>query len=164
MDQPDQITRDVLAIDVGLRFGLARVEATTGRILWQRSQHVSDRAALKRYAWGLLNSPECLGVGALVAEGGGDLAAVWSRTCQRRDLPIQLVNAELWRAELLYHREQTSGRVAKDIAVQLATRVLDWSDARPASPINNDAAEAVLLGIWYAWRQGWLANPDEIFR
>jgi hypothetical protein len=145
---------DLLAVDVGLRFGLARIEAGTGRIMWHRSQHVADRAALKRAIWGLLVQ-EREGLGGLVIEGGGPLAAAWASAAVKRSLGVEQVGAEAWRADMLYGREQRSGAEAKRHAVKQARELLAAQGTRALSGFMDDAAEAILLGVWAGRRRGW---------
>lgn len=141
---------DLLAVDAGLRFGLARIEASSGRVCWHRSQHVANRAALKRLIWGQLTQQ--VGLGAVVIEGGGPLAQLWANEALKRGLEVEQVSAEQWREDMLYSREQRSGLDAKRHAVRLARQVIEAQGAGLAVELGDDAAEAILLGVW-AWRR-----------
>jgi hypothetical protein len=152
----------LLAVDLGLRSGLARFGAD-GRLLWYRSQNFGTHARLKRAVPAVLQDAAPLAW--LVLEGGGPIADVWEREALRRALPVLRVAAEDWRHRLLYAREQRSGPQAKDAADGLARRVIDWSHAPRPTSLRHDAAEAILLGLWGALEVGWLPQvPPEVRR
>ena len=94
----------------------------------------------------------------LVIEGGGALARPWQDEADSRNLAIEWVSAEEWRALFLYAREQRSGEQAKRTADALARRVIEWSVARRPTSLRHDAAEAILIGLWGALRLGWLPH------
>jgi hypothetical protein len=82
---PDRVMASLLAVDFGLRTGLA-LYGPDGRLLWCRSQHFATRAALRRGAHGLLDaSPN---VAHLVLEGGGPIADIWSREVEHRGIAV----------------------------------------------------------------------------
>jgi hypothetical protein len=58
----------------------------------------------------------------LILEGGGDLAVIWQKQAARRQIAVQTISAEQWRADLLLDREQRRGLQAKDKADRLARR------------------------------------------
>lgn len=148
----------LLAVDAGLRAGLAAY-SRQGRLLWQRSLHLADIAALKRYVRGLLHELPELQV--LVLEGGGAVARVWENAAAKRGLRLLICSAEEWRAELLHPREQRSGADAKNTALRLARKVMARSGLpRPAS-LRHDAAEAVLAGFFALRRLGWERGKAE---
>jgi hypothetical protein len=101
----------------------------------------------------------------LVLEGGGTLADIWCREAARRGIPVRQISAEVWRRQFLYPREQRRGVQAKDSASDLARHVIAWSQARRPTSLRNDAAEAILIGLWGALEVGWLERlPDELRR
>ncbi|RKH15232.1 hypothetical protein D7V97_00725 [Corallococcus sp. CA053C] len=152
----------LLAVDLGLRSGLARFGAD-GRLHWYRSQNFGTHARLKRAVPAVIHDASPLAW--LVLEGGGPIADVWEREASRRALPVLRVAAEDWRSRLLYAREQRSGPQAKDAADGLARRVIEWSRAPRPTSLRHDAAEAILLGLWAALEVGWLAQvPAEVRR
>ncbi|NOK13350.1 hypothetical protein [Corallococcus exercitus] len=152
----------LLAVDLGLRSGLARFGAD-GRLRWYRSQNFGTHARLKRAVPAVLQDASPLAW--LVLEGGGPIADIWEREALRRALPVLRVAAEDWRHRLLYAREQRNGSLAKDAADGLARRVIDWSHAPRPTSLRHDAAEAILLGLWGALEVGWLAQvPAEVRR
>ncbi len=151
----------LLAIDLGLRSGLA-CYGVDGRLRWYRSQNFGSRQRLRRAAESILGElPE---VTDLVLEGGGDLADLWQKQALRRNIAVQIVSAEQWRADLLLNREQRRGLQAKDKADSLARRVIEWSGAQRPTALRHDAAEAILVGLWAAWRLGWLAELPAALR
>ncbi len=155
-------TNCLLAVDVGLRTGLALYGAD-GRLQWYRSHHFPRVGSLKRHAYGLLN--ELMPLSWLVLEGGGPAADVWIRDAQRRGVDVLQTQAQTWRAVLLYTREQRSGELAKARAIELARRIIDWSGAPRPTSLRHDTAEAICVGLWGVLQVGLLeAMPSELGR
>ena len=143
----------LLAVDVGLRTGLARF-GPDGRLGWYRSQHFGSAAALRRGVPGVLAAADPLD--RLVLEGGGPLADVWAKAAERRGLAVVQVPAETWRRVLLLDRQQRTGEAAKRAADALARRIVAWSGAPRPTSLRHDAAEAIAVGFWGALDAGWL--------
>lgn len=155
-------SQGLLAVDLGVRTGLA-LFGEDGRLRWYRSQNFGSAARLKRAVHGLLNGVPALA--AVVVEGGGPLARLWERESTRRGLAFRQLSAEVWRAALLYPREQRSGAQAKHRAEALARRVIEWSQAPRPTALRHDSAEAILIGLWGVLELGWLgALPPELRR
>jgi hypothetical protein len=133
---------DLLAVDLGVRSGLARY-GPDGRLRWYRSHNFGSATRLRRAVPAMLD-----GVRYLVVEGGGTLAGIWAAEADARGIDVRWVSAETWRAAFLYPREQRSGEVAKRSADELARQVIDWSGVRRPSSLRHDAAEAILIGLW----------------
>ena len=149
----------LLAVDVGVRMGLA-LYADDARLRWYRSQNLGSAVRLRRAVPALLAE---YAVTDVVAEGGGPLAEVWRRECERQGVRYLRVSAEEWRAELLLPREQRNGVEAKRTAGLLARRVIEWSGAPRPTSLRHDAAEAILVGLWGVVQLGWLrALPREL--
>jgi hypothetical protein len=149
----------LLAVDVGLRTGLA-LFGNDGRIRWARSQNLGAISRLRRAAPAILDqTPD---VSWLILEGGGALVDIWQREGQRRQVAVRIVSAEEWRGDLLYARQQRSGEQAKRTADALARRVLAWSGCSQPKTLRHDAAEAILVGLWWAGQLGWIATPQQI--
>lgn len=153
---PPRERRCVLAVDLGLSTGLALYNEA-GRLCWHRSQHYADAAALRRAVHSLLGKIE--GLTHVCVEGGGPLAVIWERESNRRGIQFVLLAAETWRTRLLLDREQRSGPQAKRRATDLARRVIEWSGAMRPKVLRHDAAEAILIGLWFVLERGWLARP-----
>lgn len=98
----------------------------------------------------------------LVLEGGGHLADIWKREGVKRQLQIRQISAEQWRRQLLYPRQQRSGAGAKVHATELARRIIGWSNARRPTSLRDDAAEAILVGLWGVLEVGWLTQLPEV--
>lgn len=95
----------------------------------------------------------------LVLEGGGDLADVWMREAERRDVTVRVIGAERWRKVLLLPREQRHGADAKAAADGLARAVIGWSGAKaPTGALRHDVAEAIAIGLWGVLDAGWLSE------
>lgn len=129
-----------------------------------RSQNLGSRARLKRAAYTLLRENPSLD--RLVLEGGGGLAELWTTVGQKRGLRVRVVDAEMWRRDLLLSREQRSGAQAKEAADDLARKIIAWSEApSPKGTLKHDAAEAICVGLWGCVQAGWLAEvPPEVRR
>ena len=154
---------NVLAVDLGLRCGLACLEVGQGdappRLLWYRSTHFGTirqmKAAIHRLV--LEASPLVL----LVAEGDRQLAQPWLRSAEKRGARAVALSAERWRKGSLLIREQRSGRDAKRAADRLAREIIHASGLPAAHSLRHDAAEAIVLGHWAASRVDELLKVEE---
>ena len=154
--------RTLLAVDVGLKTGLA-LYGQDGRLRWYRSHNFGSTTRLRRGVRGVLE--ELPHLAWLVLEGGGRLADIWSREADRRGIPVRRVSAEAWRRQFLYAREQRTGPRAKGNAEDIARRVIAWSQARRPTSLRDDAAEAILVGLWGVLEVRWLDHlPEELHR
>jgi len=151
----------LLAVDLGVKTGLA-LYGQDGRLLWYRSQNFGTAERLRRGVRGVLDTLPHLAW--LVLEGGGPLAEIWRREATRRQVPVRQISAEAWRRQFLYAREQRSGVQAKESATDLARRVIIWSGARRPTSLRDDAAEAILIGLWGTLEVGWLGHLPEAVR
>lgn len=160
MTDPEAARHNLLAVDLGVRTGLA-LFGGDGRLRWYRSQNFGTRGRLKRALPGLLAD----GAPAyVVLEGGGDLAAMWTHAAESRGIGVVRVQAHDWRQQLLYQREQRSGADAKAHADTLARRVIAWSGAAKPTSLRHDAAEAILVGLWGLIEIGWLDGLPDVLR
>ncbi|MEO0558467.1 MAG: hypothetical protein AAF170_09815 [Bacteroidota bacterium] len=152
----------LLAVDLGLRTGFA-FYGRDGRLLSYRSQNLGSRSRLKRAASSMLHQAQ--GVERLILEGGGDLAEVWVREGERRDMSVRVIGAERWRKALLLPREQRHGADAKAAADGLARAVIAWSGAKaPTGALRHDVAEAIAIGLWGVLEARWLNEIPEPIR
>jgi len=144
----------LLAVDLGLRTGLA-LYGPSGRLSWYRSHNLGSSSRLRRAADRILAEarPE-----VVVVEGDRDLGRIWQRSAERRDIRFRVVAPEVWRERLLIPRQRRSGQDAKKVALGLARRVISWSGAPGAKSLNDDAAEAILIGLWGVIEEGWLES------
>jgi len=153
-------SRRLLAVDVGLRAGLA-IYAGDGRLEGYRSTNFGSQARLKRGVYGVMR--EIRDLEEVVVEGGGPIADPWLREIERRGLRGVRVDAGVWRERLLLPRDRRSGVDAKEQADVVARRVIEWSGASRPTSLRHDAAEAILVGLWGVLRAGWLPEvPREI--
>jgi hypothetical protein len=87
----------------------------------------------------------------------------WAKAAERFGARTLFVSAEQWRPRLLLPREQHNGVEAKHFADRLSRRVIAWSGAKAPTSLNDDAAEAILIGLWGVLEVGWLpALPAEL--
>lgn len=157
-DAEDDPKEKLLAIDLGLRAGLA-LFGWDGRLLWARSHNFGARSRVRKGVGGILDQID--GLTWVYVEGDRSLGDLWRREALRRDIGVRSMGAEVWRARLLLPREQRSGGDAKDAAGILARRVFAWSGLSPPTSLRHDAAEATLIGLFGVLEQGWLdALPD----
>jgi hypothetical protein len=151
----------LLAVDIGLKTGLALYDRD-GRLCWYRSHRFAKPAPLRRAIRGWLDGlPHLVW---LVLEGGGPVAELWLREAGRRHLAVRQIGAEAWRQQLLYAREQRRGAQAKQHATGLARRVIAWSQAPRPTSLRDDAAEAILVGLWGVLEVGWLSQLPDVLR
>lgn len=139
---------NILAVDLGLRCGLARF-AADGVLDAYRSTHFSNRAALKRAVAGILHEHQP--VALLVLEGDAALAAIWSKAAAKLPDPprVLVVSAEDWRPTVLLDRHQRSGADAKRHADTRAHELIEEGRApRPKGALRHDVAEAICMGAW----------------
>lgn len=153
--------RFLLAIDVGLKTGLALFN-DEGRLRWYRSHHFANNSALRRCVFRTLREIDDLA--ALYIEGGGDLSDLWEREAGRLNVVVRRIGAETWRNDLLYSRDQRSGKQAKRKADEIARKVIAWSNAPRPTSLRHDAAEAILIGLWGVHDAGWLKELPLEFR
>lgn len=153
MDQIAPPGECLLAVDVGLRTGLAMYRRD-GRLLWYRSQHFADAAALRRAVRRLLGEHEEVVV--ICIEGGGRFGEIWERAASARGITTRQVAAETWRGRLLFDRDQRDAKQAKRKAGDVARRVIEWSAAARPTALRHDTAEAILIGLWGVLDARWL--------
>ena len=152
-------SRRLLAVDLGVRTGFAIYE-DDGGLLSYRSQNFGSAARLKRAIPSILR--DIPGLAILVIEGGGPLAQAWDREAERLGVDVRHISADEWRADLLHAREQRSGVQAKRVADAMARRVIVASSAPRPTSLRHDAAEAILIGLWAAVREGWATPPSDM--
>lgn len=154
----EQLRRHLLAVDAGIRTGLALFD-DRGGLIWYRSHNMGSKTTLRKAIFNILNAiPE---LEFLVIEGGGPLAESWAKEADRRGISIIRTDAGVWRHDLLYDRQQRSGIQAKQTAIKKAKAFIRNSSAPSANPPTHDAAEAILAGIWGCYKTGWISNlPD----
>jgi len=140
------LTERLLAIDLGLRTGLACFD-DQGLLRWYRSHNFGRASRLRRAVHQLLREHHTLTW--LVLEGDRSLAEIWTREAQRRDIQTRMVAPETWRAALMPPRQRRSGSDAKRHADTLARQlIVEHGAPKPTGPLRHDAAEAILIGHW----------------
>ena len=150
-------TKYLLAVDLGFKSGLA-IYADTGWLVDYRSTNFGSRARLKKATYGVLRQID--GLAHVIAEGDTNLGELWRQDTLKLGASFELINAELWREDLLFKRHRRSGQDAKSRADTLARQIIDWSGAARPTSLKHDAAEAILIGFWAVLKLGWLEdNP-----
>lgn len=154
-------TRSLLAVDIGIKTGLA-LFGDKGRLIWYRSHNFGTASRLRRAAKSLLDGIPDLTW--LVLEGGGPLADIWENEALRRNIAVHRISAEVWRHAFLYQREQKSGTQAKQSAKELARLVIHWSEVSRPTSLRHDTAEAIMIGLWGTLHVGLLEQLPESLR
>ena len=153
----DKQTPTLLAVDLGLRSGLAQY-GRDGRLLKYRSTHFGSLKSLKKGIPGIFKS---LGpIQHIVVEGDRNLGDIWKKCADYHGCQFQAVSAEKWRGQFLLPRKQLNRKVAKAEAAVLARKIIRWSGLDRPTSLRHDAAEAILVGLWAVLEFGWLDhNP-----
>ena len=155
------MTERILAVDLGLRCGLA-VWTSEGRLESWRSTRFARPGQARRAVDGIVGEIDQLV--AIVLEGDRLLARPWQRAAERRAVEHRTIGAETWRRDVLYPRERRSSRVAKDAADSLARAAIDRYADHRSPTLRHDAAEAILVGAWEAANRGWIPAPQQALR
>jgi hypothetical protein len=143
----------LLSVDVGVKTGLA-LYSDQVRLLWYRSHNYGNKQRLKQDAANLIN--DLPGLSCLVIEGGGEIGALWIKEAARRHIPVIQTYAEEWRNDLFDLRDRRHGWSAKQHAVALAGEIIDRYGDKKVTSLNDDCAEAILIGYWALLRLKWL--------
>ncbi len=136
----------VLAIDLGLRHGLAWFDSS-GELIAYRSTRFSKKRVLKQKVYGILGEIE--GVTHIVTEGDRQLASYWHGAARKLGILVLAVAPEVWRSQMLKPREQRSGVDAKAAAIAYAVEVAKSSGVLKSTPMRDDEAEAIMIGLWF---------------
>jgi len=151
----------LLAVDLGVKTGFA-LYGSDSRLLWFRSQNFGNVARLRKAIPGLLSHDDELRF--LVIEGGGPLLKIWTREAIRKNIDIINIMAQTWRRDIMLQREQKRSKATKINAVAYARRVIDSLAVNRATSLNDDAAEAILIGLWGMMKVGWVRDIDDILK
>ena len=143
---PAQPGAIVLAIDVGLKAGLAWFTAE-GELIRARSTRFANRTVLKKALPSIWT--EQPGVTQVVLEGQGEIADIFRKSAERASLSVQQFSAEQWRADMLLPRQQRSGKQAKANAETIALQIARACGRPPKCAYDDDASEAILFGLWF---------------
>ena len=140
----------LLSVDLGVRTGWALFD-TDGRLCRLESRNFGSVSKMKSGIPTIVKAmPE---IDVVVTEGGHRYAKLWFRC--RPEWETELVSAEAWRPEFLKPREMRTGRLAKGRAIQLALELARADGCGALNHLNDDSAEAVLLGLWAVRQRGW---------
>lgn len=154
--EPGDSATVLLAVDVGLRAGLAEFDRQ-GCLLRYASTHAANRAVLRQAVQAVLRRLPDLQT--MVLEGGGPLAEIWAAAAARRGIQVLQTSADTWRQDLLIPRDQRNGRIAKRRADALARDIIEQHGAKRPVSLRSDAAEAILVGVWACRRLGFQSTP-----
>ncbi|MCF8302220.1 MAG: hypothetical protein K9I94_03015 [Bacteroidales bacterium] len=152
VDSPDLL----LSVDCGIRAGLA-LYTNEARLLWFESHNYGNRPALRRGVQSVFQKHP--NIAWLIIEGGGPVADIWKNYAKKQFIKVRQIDAEKWRNELFYKKEQRNGSMAKQNADTLARKMISYSGIALPKKLRHDAAEAILIGLWGLLDTGWI---DEI--
>ncbi len=141
----------LLAVDLGLKTAWALYDSE-GRLQRYESRNFGTRS---RFRTGVVTVVRTLpmDVAVIVAEGDRHLARIWF-DC-RLSWETELVAAERWRSKLLWKRQRRSGSQAKEVAKEIAAKIIKDDRCGWSTRLNDDTAEAILLGYWAVTERGW---------
>jgi hypothetical protein len=151
----------LLSVDLGIRTGLAMFRSD-GKLCWFRSQNFGSAARLRRAVPWLLNQEDDLAY--VIIEGGGPLLKIWDAELNKRNLEVIKIMADDWRTELLYFREQQNRSDAKANAIVYAGRVIEKISDRRATSLDDNSAEAILIGLYGMERLNWINSTNQFLR
>jgi hypothetical protein len=151
----------LMSVDLGVKTGVAFFNSQ-GKLLWHKSQNFGNKVRLKKGIPYLLETEDP--VDYLIIEGGGPLVKIWDNVLIKRNIEVIHIMADEWRHELLFNREQRSGKQAKEMALRYARNVVDNMGLKKIAVVNNDAAEAILIGLYAMQKIGWINNASSYFR
>ena len=149
----------LLAVDLGLRIGLAYFDRR-GVLGWYRSRHIGPRSKMKTAFRAIARDAKSWGLEAIAVEGDMQLAEPWRRFALDHGLIFHHIAAETWRPLFLLEREQRGTKRAKAAALRLARQIIEKSGARRPTSLNDDAAEAIVIGAWAVVEMGWRAQRE----
>ncbi len=151
----------LLAIDLGVKTGLA-MYSSDGKLLWFRSHNYGNKSRLKKAIPNILSQEEDLRY--VVIEGGGPLLKIWTREAERKNIGVIKTMADDWRKDILLAREQRKGSEAKHNAILYARQVIISLATHRATSLTDDAAEAILIGLWGMIKVGWIRDAASILK
>jgi len=151
----------LLAVDLGIRTGLAMF-GSDSKLYWFRSQNFGSAARLRRAIPWLLSQEEDLS--CIIIEGGGPLLKIWDNELNKKHVEVLKIMAEHWRTELFYQREQQNGREAKANALIYAAKVIEKISVHRATSLDNNSAEAILIGLYGMQKLNWVASAASYLR
>lgn len=151
----------LLSVDLGIRTGLA-LFGSDRKLYWFRSQNFGSSARLRRAIPWLLNQEDDLAY--VIIEGGGPLLKIWDSELKKRNLEVIKIMADHWRSELLYFREQQNRTDAKASAIVYAAKVIEKLSDHRATSLDDNAAEAILIGLYGMKRLNWISSTNQYLR
>lgn len=140
----------LLAVDLGLKTAWSLWDSE-GRLCRFESRNFPNRGKMKSGVPSILRSLPSIEV--VVAEGDARIAKVWFGFNKLWE--TELVQAQVWRRDVLHQREQRSGSQAKVRAIELAGDIIRQDQCGRPDGLNHDTAEAILLGYWAVLSRGW---------
>lgn len=143
----------LLAVDLGVRTAWALYDQE-GHLVRFESRNFGGKSKMRTGVPAVLRTFGDIEV--VVAEGDSRLGKLWFGC--RKGWETELVSAEQWRADLLTPRQRRSGSTAKQQALEIAARIVR-ADRCGRTSLNDDTAEAILLGYWAVKLRGWRHDP-----
>jgi hypothetical protein len=151
----------LMSVDLGVKTGIAFFNSD-GVLLWHKSQNFGNKVRLKKGIPYLLDTEDPADY--LVIEGGGPLVKIWDNILIKRNIEVIHIMADEWRRELLFGREQRSGKQAKEMAIRYARSVVETMGLKKTVALNDNAAEAILIGLYAMQKIGWINDASAYYR
>lgn len=151
----------LLAVDLGINTGLA-LFGSDGRLYWFRSKNFGSASRLRRAIPWLLNQEK--DITTVIIEGGGPLLKIWDAEFNKRNLTVLRIMADQWRQEIFYQREYRSRKDAKENAKYYATKVIEKLSEIGLTSLNENTAEAILIGLYGMKMLHWVDSINKTLR
>lgn len=151
----------LLSVDLGIRTGLAMF-GSDGKLYWFRSQNFGSSSRLRKAVPWLLDQEEDLT--AVIIEGGGPLLKIWDAELNKRNLEVIRIMADHWRNEILYQREQRNKSDSKANAIFYASKAIEKLSDHRATSLDDNAAEAILIGLYGMQKLHWIKSAVNFLR
>ncbi len=145
--------KSLLAVDLGVRTGFALYDSE-GKLLWYRSRNYGNKHRLRGDIQNMLSQIPSLS--QVILEGGGEIARIWLKECQRRGIGFLQIYAEEWRKDLFDPKDVRTGEQSKQSALNLARTVISRCNGPKPTSLVDDAAEAILIGYWGLIKERWI--------
>lgn len=151
----------LLSVDLGVKTGFAMYNSE-GRLLWYKSHNFGNKVRLKKAIPWIVNREE--GITHLIIEGGGPLRKIWDTFLERKNIEVIHCMAEDWRKDLLLQRERRKAKQAKARALYYAEKVIGKLSDNKLGTLNDNTAEAILIGLWGMKKLNWIDKPEDFLR
>ncbi len=89
---------------------------------------------------------------------------IWDAEFNKRNLTVLRIMADQWRQEIFYQREYRSRKDAKENAKYYATKVIEKLSEIGLTSLNENTAEAILIGLYGMKMLHWVDSINKTLR